>query len=784
MTDKQISPLDEYGVSQKLSPDFSEQDVEYNPEANPPQDAKAWLNLLQEAEDVFDNWHTRCDNIDKKYANIDRLVDLARAKEFQMFWANLEVIKPAIYAKAPVPVVVPKFKDRRPVYQAASEVMERCCTVAFDLAEIDELMKLIRDDLAMNDRGVAWVRYESAGPHYSERVCIDFKNRRDFLHSVARNWREVSWVAAASYLTQAQARARFRKYSGDEYTRAEYRVDKDSKQIGGADKRERAKFWEIWDKASRRVVWVAHGCENILDEADPHLDLRNFFPCPKPAYGTVQRGSLVPVPDVLQYSDQLDEIDLLTGKIHALSEVLECKGFYPAGGGEVAQAIETAVTTNTPGRLLIPISNWASFGNMKDPVLWMPIEQIATTITALVAMRKQVIDDIYQIMGLSDIMRGDTDPNETLGAQQIKSQNGSARVRDKQQELARMAKDLVEITSEIITEKFQPETIIDMSQTTLPTQQMQQQQVMQIQQQLMQAQQQMMQMQQQQAQQPPPQQAPGGQPPPPGGDPMAAQIGQIQQQMQMGMAEIDKIKQQPNIEQVLQFLGDNRAKAFTLDIETDSTIVADEQAEKAARTEFVQMLGGLLPQLSQMISTAPETINVCGEILKFSTGAFRAGRTLDASIDELVELMKQKGEQPKGDDPITAQSKVALQIEQMKISYAREKDTADRQVKVAQVQSQHALGTQKVQTEAQSTMAEVQGRQQEHSAKIYEMNLDAQNEQQKHNFEMQQAAMKARMDMQKHELAQQTAARRASQMDQQLADRRAQTQFKPPGGLV
>ncbi len=41
---------------------------------------------------------------------------------------------PAIYAKPPVPVVVPKFKDRRPVYQAASEVLERCAIVAFDLA--------------------------------------------------------------------------------------------------------------------------------------------------------------------------------------------------------------------------------------------------------------------------------------------------------------------------------------------------------------------------------------------------------------------------------------------------------------------------------------------------------------------------------------------------------------------------------------------------------------------------------------------------------------------------
>lgn len=752
MTDKQISPLDEYGASQKLGPDFTEHDLEYNPEARPLKEAGAWLNLLHEAEDVFVNWHTRCDNIDKKYANIDRLVNLSRAKEFQMFWANMEVLKPAIYAKPPVPVVVPKFKDRRPVYQAASEVMERCCTVAFDITEIDELMKLIRDDLALNDRGVAWVRYESAGPNHAERVWIDFKNRRDFLHSVARNWREVTWVAAASYLTQAQARERFARYSGDEYKRAEYRVDKEAKNIGGADDRERAKFWEIWDKASRRVVWVAHGCENILDEDEPHLDLRNFFPCPKPAYGTVQRGSLVPVPDVLQYSDQLDEIDLLTGKIHALSEALECKGFYPAGGAELAEAIQSAVQTNTPGRLLIPIANWASFGGTKDVIVWMPIDQIATTITALVAMRKQVIDDIYQIMGLSDIMRGDTDPNETLGAQQLKTQNGSARVRDKQQELARLAKDLVEITSEIITEKFEPDTIIEMSQTTLPTQRMQQQQVMQIQQQLMQMQQQMQMMQQQSAGQP-------QQPPQPGAqDPMQAQIAQMQQQMQVGMAEIDNIKQQPNIEQVLKFLGDNRAKAFTLDIETDSTIVADEQAEKAARTEFVGMLGQLLPQLSQMVATAPYMVNVAGEILKFSTGAFRAGRSLDGAIDEMVELTKQQGSQPKADDPVTAQGKIALQIEQMKLAYAKTKDDADRQVKVAQVQSQNTLGMQKNQTDAQSTMAEVQGRQQEHSAKIYEMNLDAQNEQQKHNFEMQQAAMKAQMDRQKHELAQQTAA--------------------------
>ena len=92
-------------------------------------------------------------------------------------------------------------------------------------------------------------------------------------------------------------------------------------------------------RATSACIWVAHGCEHILDEDDPHLELREFFPCPKPAYGTVQRGSLVPVPDVLQYRDQLEELNLLTGRIHALSDALEVKGFYPAGGGEIADAI-------------------------------------------------------------------------------------------------------------------------------------------------------------------------------------------------------------------------------------------------------------------------------------------------------------------------------------------------------------------------------------------------------------------------------------------------------------
>jgi hypothetical protein len=751
--------------------DLRHDDEEYNPSVEP-KSAKAWLNLLTESEKAFENYNEHCDKIDKQYASLDRLADMYRDKEFAMFWANAEVIKPSIYAKAPVPVVVPKFKDRMPVYDAASEVMERCAVVAFDLADINELMKLVRDDLALMDRGIAWCRYESGkdGSYYShEKVCIDFKNRRDFLHSVSRNWREVTWVAAASYLTRAEARKRFRKYSGDEYQNAEYRVDKESKEIGGADSRERAMFWEIWDRGSQRVCWVSHGCEKILDEDDPHLDLRGFFPCPKPAYGTVQRGSLVPVPDVLQYKDQLDEINLLTGRIHALSDALEVKGFYPAGGAELGDAIQAAIHMKTPGRMLVPISNWAAFGGSKEVIIWLPIDVIATTITALVSLRKQIIDDIYQIMGLSDIMRGATDPQETLGAQQLKTEYGSTRIRDKQEEMVRLARDLVEITTEIISQKFSKVTIIEMSQSQLPTQAMQKKQVDDIQKQLQNQQMAMQKLQQLPQVQQMAQQKPE----------MAQQVQQqAQQLMEQGQAAIKKVMEQPNIDQVFYLFKNERVKSFVLDIETDSTIQADESAEKQRRSEFVGVLAQLLPQLTQMIMAEPKTATFCGELLKFAVAPFRAGRSLDGAIDDLVAQMEDKSGQPKGDDPATAQNKAAVQIEQMKLTYAKTKDDADRQLKAQEIQMTDAREKSKIQTDNATAQMEVQGRAQEHEAKLQQLNMQGVQKQQDHALKAQEMVLKVQTDQKKHEMAMQQAQVKQDHFVQQSADKHAAEQFK------
>ena len=313
---------------------------------------------------------------------------------------------------------------------------------------------------------------------------------------------------------------------------------------------------------------------------------------------------------------------------------------------------------------------------------------IAQTITSVIAVRKQIIDDIYQIMGLSDIMRGATDPSETLGAQQLKSQYGSVRIRDKQAELVRMARDIEEITAEIMCSEFKFDTLMQMSQLEIPTDAEQQQKIMAIQQQLammtMQAQQQM-----QQAQTQP--QAQG----------MAAagnpeQLNQLQQQFMQLKGNLEDEQAKPTQEAIKQFIEDYRATAFVLDIETDSTIQPNEDAEKQRRGEFMGMMAQLLPQLAALIAQEPGAAEFCGELLKFAVAPFRVGRSLDGSIDNLIEQVEMKATERvgKGDPKLEAeQKKIDARCSLMQKMQQKKADRRQYQLETAKITSQQQTAT-------------------------------------------------------------------------------------------
>jgi hypothetical protein len=75
----------------------------------------------------------------------------------------------------------------------------------------------------------------------------------------------------------------------------------------------------------------------------------------------------------------------------------------------------------------------------------------------------QVKSQIYEIMGIADIQRGQTDPNETLGAQIIKSNNAAGRLKTMQHNVVDFATELLSIKAQIICNHFTDDTIIKIS---------------------------------------------------------------------------------------------------------------------------------------------------------------------------------------------------------------------------------------------------------------------------------------------------------------------------------
>src|SRR3546814_6269438 len=78
----------------------------------------------------------------------------------------------------------------------------------------------------------------------------------------------------------------------------------------------------------------------IFDDADPHLNLDDFFPCPRPAYGTLIRRTLIPQPDYKRYAVHLDQVNDLTRRVYDLLDRIRVMGFV-AGGGDIGSAVQT-----------------------------------------------------------------------------------------------------------------------------------------------------------------------------------------------------------------------------------------------------------------------------------------------------------------------------------------------------------------------------------------------------------------------------------------------------------
>src|SRR6185503_7736115 len=92
---------------------------------------------------------------------------------------------------------------------------------------------------------------------------------------------------------------------------------------------------------------------------------------------------------------------------------------------------------------LIPVEDWPAWadkGGLKEFIQWMPIQQVAETLIQLYDARDKVKATLYEITGIGDIMRGNTQPTETATAQLLKTNFVTRRVQPQQKDVARLAR--------------------------------------------------------------------------------------------------------------------------------------------------------------------------------------------------------------------------------------------------------------------------------------------------------------------------------------------------------
>ncbi|KPK73353.1 MAG: hypothetical protein AMJ84_02330 [Acidithiobacillales bacterium SM23_46] len=389
------------------------------------------------------------------------------ASVFNVYWANVNVLRSALYANPPAPLVKRQFDDYMDdTARVAAVIMERLLTCD---ATHTSLSCAVEDRL-IPGLGQVWVRYEPViitdeqGNDFvtDEQAPVDYVHWEDFRYSPARTWSEVWWVARRVYMTKREVEERFGPEAVDKVTWGPAPAGRrlDSELQPSETKSRKAEIWEVWNKRRKTVCWYPGRDDTPLEEKYDYLDFKDFFPCPRPLAANLITSRFVPKNDYQMAKKQYRRVAALSDRIMLLEEAIRVVGAYDKTNAELKQMI------GGKNNLMIPVENWAMYserGGAKGSVDWFPLDMVVAALEKLQAQLPAAMSQLYELLGISDIMRGVSSPRETLGAQQMKSSYSSARLQFSQEEVAKFVTDTLRLRAEVISNHFKPETIAKQS---------------------------------------------------------------------------------------------------------------------------------------------------------------------------------------------------------------------------------------------------------------------------------------------------------------------------------
>lgn len=664
---------------------------------------------VQEWRKELDDARKRMKDFRKNASRVVKLYEGGKAEEspFNILYSNTETLAPALYNNLPRPVVQRRFKDEDPLGKIASDVTRRSLEFLIDnelgtYTPFDDLMSQAVLEALVPGWGVTRFKYDAGfteveetaeGPDGGEEpaegaveeaveyetVCGESVPWDRFLHGYAKQWKDVPWVAFEHFMTREELIKNFGDNLGRRIPLTVSGKENSSNEVDGetegkltdAEGVTLAHVFEIWDKDSRTVYFLASGYhEGFVKTAEDPLELSGFFPMPQPLALFPKISSLIPVPLYLMYEEQAKELNRVTVRINKIVQALKVRGFYDS----TLEGLDKVLSAED--NVLIAAENVAAMqqGQTLEKAIWlMPLEKLISVLQQLYVQRQQIKQVIYEITGISDILRGASVASETATAQNIKNQWGTLRLKRAQKHVSRYVRDCLRIMAEIAMTKFSQATLAQMTGLQLPTAEQKQQAQMAMQQ---------LQMQAQMAQ------ATGQQPPAP-------------------PAGLEQALQLPSWEEIMAVLADDMQRSYRIDLETNSTVDAEATEDKQNMGEFLNAVAQFMNGVGPLVQQGVMSFDVAKSILLAVTRRYRFGPEVEDSLKKMsappppqdADAGKQKAEM----ELMAAEHKMKLEMMQ-KEQQALELETAVRMQEAQQKQeflnAQHAMRMREMQMKA------------------------------------------------------------------------------------
>jgi hypothetical protein len=671
-----------------------------------------WLSEIKQAKERESEYRKTGKEVLKIYG-----ADKTEPVPFNILYSNTETLLPALFSAIPRPVVERRFKDDDPVGKLASMAGKRMLEHLLDTNRdgyetfAEALEDVVMDSL-LPGRGTAVIKYDAvfrdipepqppdsadeAPPkakteeqepaQYAdqEKICPESLVWDRVYFGYAKKWHQVPWIAYEFWLTKEEVAGLLDEQAATKlkYTSEKSRGDDDSgekdEKLG---QRKTACLYQIWDKAGGKFVrYIAPSYkDDQLDEQEDPLGLTGFYNMPRPLQFVKKSSDLVPTAPYLLYRVQAQELNRITQRINKIVPAIKARGAYDGALGDLMKKI-----FDGDDNVLVAADSVSSLSAEKgfQNAIWMiPVDVLVLVLTQLYQAREACKQTIYEITGISDILRGSTQASETATAQTIKNQWGTLRLKRMQREVARYARDLMRMMLELAATKFSEETWAGI--TNLPfitTQQKQQLDV--------------------QAQALAKMQIPG--------QPVDPRMQALQQELS-----------KPVWGQILDILKDDFQRSYRIDIETNSTVEPEAAEDQKAITDLLGAIGQTLNGIGPLVQSGVMPFQAAQSLLMFIARRFRFG----SEIEDYIQAM-QAPKPPEEDKTkeVEAQKQTAMQ----EVEHSKKQAEMSLKEKSMQAEMDHKTREMDLQLREKQLDIEKQKMAMEHQAHEQSFNMQKQ----------------------------------------------------------